>query len=283
MELARRAWTDFEPIHAVVYFAPEAAEEYGAAGLKGGWMGYFGSRAAPMGEVTAAVVTATFHNFAPRLVERAIPDAWRYAGRDAILAARLRVADRTLRRLWGDGAPDDPDVREAAERLGAVTATLNAGGRPIFAGHAALPVPEVPHLALWHHCTLLREHRFDGHVAALVGYGLSGLESYLVAHAAEGYDAERVRQTRGWSPEESAAVFAGLQERGLLDGDGHVTDAGRRLHEAVERVTDLAASAPWTALPGSDAERVLTLLHDLARRLAGAIPFPNPIGLPPPA
>src|ERR1700722_17221451 len=32
------AWTLFEPIHAIVYFAPEAKNSYGAAGLRGGWM-----------------------------------------------------------------------------------------------------------------------------------------------------------------------------------------------------------------------------------------------------
>ncbi len=99
---ARRAWTLFEPIHAIVYFAPEAREQYAAAGLRGGWMGYFASRSAPMGAVSAEVVTAVFHNFQPAMVRRAIPDAWQFSSPQRALAARLAAADAALRRLWGE-------------------------------------------------------------------------------------------------------------------------------------------------------------------------------------
>ena len=43
---ARRLWALVEAYHAVVYFAPEKVAAYREAGLKGGWMGYFASRAA---------------------------------------------------------------------------------------------------------------------------------------------------------------------------------------------------------------------------------------------
>jgi hypothetical protein len=49
--LARRLWEAIEPIHAVVYFAPEPAETARRIGLRGFWMGYFAGRAAPMGPV----------------------------------------------------------------------------------------------------------------------------------------------------------------------------------------------------------------------------------------
>src|SRR5579859_5963302 len=93
MTLARRAWTLFEPIHAIVYFAPEAPEHYKAVGMRGGWMGYFASRSAPMGAVTPGVVTAVFYSFQPAMVERAIPDAWRYSSPEQALAARTAIAD----------------------------------------------------------------------------------------------------------------------------------------------------------------------------------------------
>ncbi|MHB8719583.1 MAG: SCO6745 family protein [Candidatus Dormibacteria bacterium] len=284
MELTRRAWTAYEPIHAVVYFAPEAAEEFTAIGLRGGWMGYFGSRAAPMGEVTAALVTATFHNFAPHLVERAIPDAWRFADRDAILAARLRAADRALRRLWGDAVVEGTEVREAATRIAAVTARLDPAGRPIFAGHAALPAPEAPHLALWHACTLLREHRFDGHVAALTAHGLGGADAFLTGHDDQELDDEAIRARRGWSAEQIAAAVARLQGRGILDGRRHLTEEGRRLRAAVEQVTDAASSPPWDGIDAAAAESLVGLLTNLARRLDGVagFPYPNPVGVPRP-
>ena len=85
--VARRMWQLLEPVHAVVYFAPEAREAYTAAGFKGGWMGYFASRAAAMGAVPPEMVIATFYNFHPSMVRRAIPDAWTIAGIALIIAA----------------------------------------------------------------------------------------------------------------------------------------------------------------------------------------------------
>ncbi|MCO7240256.1 hypothetical protein NH339_13575, partial [Aeromicrobium sp. CnD17-E] len=78
-------WRSVEALHSVVYFAPDARERYEAVGLKGWWMGYAASRSAALGTPAAPVVVATFHGFAPRLVERAIPDAWRLADGDAVL------------------------------------------------------------------------------------------------------------------------------------------------------------------------------------------------------
>jgi hypothetical protein len=98
----------------VVYFAPDATATFEAIGLKGFWMGYFGSRAAPLGPVPAEVVTAIFYNFHPAMVARAIPDAWQRATPTHITAARLQLADRTLRRLLGNDLVASPEVAEAA-------------------------------------------------------------------------------------------------------------------------------------------------------------------------
>ena len=76
---ARLVWQYGEPIHAVVFFAPETRTATDGLGLEGGWMSYFGCRVAPLGTVPAAVVASIFYGFHPRRVERAIPDAWAYA------------------------------------------------------------------------------------------------------------------------------------------------------------------------------------------------------------
>src|SRR5579875_2441291 len=102
--VAARVHRALDPLHALVYFAPEADEELAATGLRPGRMAYFASRAAPMGPVPAGVVVATFYNFSPELVARHIPRAWTLAAIDDILAARVRAADRALRRLLGDDA-----------------------------------------------------------------------------------------------------------------------------------------------------------------------------------
>src|SRR5215472_14891410 len=98
MHIARRMWQALEPYHAMIYFAPEAREAFANAGLKGYWMGYFASRAAPLGPVPAEVVAATFYNSHPRMVARAIPDAWHFADPARILAARYAAADTALTR-----------------------------------------------------------------------------------------------------------------------------------------------------------------------------------------
>jgi hypothetical protein len=80
--IAREMWRALETLHMTVYFAPEPRDAYRRAGLRGGWMGYFASRSAAMGPVPAEVVMATFYNFHPRMVRRAIPDAWGFAPPD---------------------------------------------------------------------------------------------------------------------------------------------------------------------------------------------------------
>ncbi|MGH7721231.1 MAG: SCO6745 family protein [Candidatus Dormibacteria bacterium] len=284
MNQTRRAWTHFEPVHAIVYFAPEARERYAEAGLRGGRMGYFASRSAPMGTVSPEVVTAVFHNFAPAMVHRAIPDAWSYSTPERVLGARLEVVDAALRRLWGADI-ESSDVAEAADLALGAAAHLHADGRALYAGHAGLPVPESPHLALWHACTLLREHRFDGHVAALTIHRIDGLEAVITAHAhGNGVDAPTMRSFRGWTEEQWQQAEERLRGLGLLDGSGALTDAGHSLRAAVERTTDELASDPWTQMDGSRRERLLSLLRGLVTKLMapGGLVYPNPIGVSPP-
>lgn len=278
---ARRLWQLLEPIHAVVYFAPEAVEEYGEAGLRGGWMGYFASRAAPMGAVPAEVVQATFFNFAPAMVYRAIPDAWGFASPERVVEARRRVADRALRRLLGD-AVGDSQVAEAADLTRQAAAACRLEGRPLFAAYSSLPWPDAPHLALWHGATLLREHRGDGHVVALVAAGLDGCEAHVTQVGSGTVPAEVVRPFRGWTDEEWTAAVERLRARNVVADDGTLTGEGRRLRDEVEHRTDELAAGPWRALGGETAERLASLLAPLVDRIVagGGVLFPNPMGLP---
>ncbi len=274
----------FEPIHAAVYFAPEAADIYKAAGLRGGWMGYFASRSAPMGAVSAPVVIATFHSFRPSMVERAIPDAWEYSSPERALTARLAVADTVLRRLWR-GEIDSAGVAAAAAAAMEVARTLRGDGRPIYRAHAALDVPDVPHLALWHACTLFREHRFDGHVAALTVHDIDGLELLVTAVAAKPeLDAALMRRFRGWTDDEWEDAARRLQRRGILSADHSLTDEGRAVRSSVEDMTDRLAAPAWESLDEWPRERLFEELHRLATMVEGpgGISYPNPIGVPRP-
>ena len=272
---ARRLWLLVEPIHALTYFAPRSASAMTELGLKGFWMGYFASRSAPMGPVGPAVVEATFANFAPRLVHRAIPDAWGFATPEDVLDARAAAAAAVLR----DALPGiDVDAPRITPLLGAAVRAGRPDGRPLFAANQAHALPEAPVAALWQCCTSLREHRGDGHVAALVAEGLTGLEAHLLA----GMPLALLEVARGWTADEVEAARSGMAERGLLDDDALTAD-GQALKDGIERRTDDAALQPWRdGLTEAGFDLVPSLLRPIREAVlaTGLLPFPNPIGLP---
>jgi hypothetical protein len=268
-------WLGLEPIHAAIYFAPEARDIYGAAGLKGYWMGYFASRSAAFGAASAELVMATFYNFAERMVRRAIPDAWGFASPEDVLAARLRLADLTTRRIL-DGVTED-ESSEAAEIAETAARAARPEGRPLFAAHAALPWPVEPHMRLWHAATLLREHRGCGHIAVLIDRGVDGLSSHVLAAAAGNIDMLTQKQHRGITDEEWDAAIERLRSRGLLDETSAFTPEGREFKRAIEDRTDELALQPYESIGEAASEQLLRLLDSFAGR--SEVPYPNAMGL----
>ena len=281
MHPARAMWQRYETLHAVVYFAREVADAMVDVGLKGFWMGYFAGRSAPFGEAGPELVTATFYNFHPAMPARALPDAWSFASPADVLAARYSALDATLRRLLGDLA-DGAAIDEAVQLADTATEGCSPQGRALFAAHLSLDRPTAPHLRLWHAATLLREHRGDGHVAALLAAGLDGLEAHVTAVASGTVDAARMRASRGWSEEDWQAAVDRLAERGLLDRSGALTPRGTALRAEVEATTERLALEPWEHLGPDGTQRLGELLDPIARRIvdSGVLPYPNPIGLP---
>jgi hypothetical protein len=264
---ARRMWLRYELYHAVTFFTPESRAATDELGCHGGWMGYFGMRAAPLGAASPELVTSAFYNFHPRRVRRAVPDTWAVATPEAFLETRLTGVDRALRRLLGEDVIGGKDVAEAAELAAAAAGHAPTAGRPLAAANARLASPDEPHLALWQATTTLRESRGDGHIAALVAADLGPCEALVCFAADKGLDAGYMQQARGWTAEEWDGAAAGLTERGLLDGDGALTDEGRDLRQWVEDRTDLTAMAPWTALGDARTSRLAELLEPLALAL----------------
>lgn len=272
--IARDMWKVTEPLHAVTYFAEECRAANKEVGLKGYWMGYFGSRGAPLGAVSAGTVEATFFGFHPVRVRRAVPDAWGFASPESILRVRGEAAARALRRVF----PGIEDVAvTAAPRLREVVLAADGAGRALFAANRDLPVPADPVEALWQATTALREHRGDGHVALLTAEGLTGLEANVLVSAVGTVRAELLRESRGWSQEEWDEAAAALAERGLL-AQGQATEEGRAFRARIERRTDELAAPPYGVLdePGPLYESLVPA----AKAMADEMPFPNPIGLP---
>lgn len=276
MTRARGMWKALEPFHAITYFAPETRKATDALGLKGGWMSYFGCRAAPLGAVGPEIVAAVFYNFHPAMVARSLPDAWSYATPSQLLDARLTAVDSAVRRLFPDATFDRAATlaRQAAE-------LAPTAGRPLAAANAALEWPTDPGTALWQAITILRESRGDGHVAALVTAGLSPCQALVTISAASGPSKEVFQTSRRWSDEEWDAASDDLRTRGLLDASGALTPAGHALRQQVEDTTDALADQGWQAL----GDELTTELHDLVHPLSavlmadGLVPPDNPMAM----
>lgn len=273
---AGRVFRATNMLHSMVYFVPEGEQEYVAAGLRPGRMGYFASRSAPMGAVGPEVVAATFYNFNVQLVARHIPRAWTLVSPQDVLVARWKVADRALRRLLGDEVIASKELARATELLTHAALRCEIEGRALFAGHAGLDWPAETHLRFWHAVTLLREHRGDGHIVALVAAGLSGLEA-LITHTAtgRGFQVSAAKTLRMWSDEQWAAAQDGLCARGLLARDGSLTAAGIDVRERIEEQTDELAAAPWAGVDPDAIDSVIGYGKILSRQVVAAGAFPD--------
>jgi hypothetical protein len=263
---ARRMWILFEPYHDVTYFTPESRAATDALGCRGGWMGYFGMRAAPLGAAGPEQVVSAFYNFHPSLVHRALPDAWTVATPETYLETRLTGADRALRRMLGEAELTGERIAQAAGLAVEAAGHAPTAGRPLAAANALLPWPDEPHLALWQATTTLRESRGDGHIAALVAAQLDPCEALVLYAADNGLDPEYMRRARAWGLDAWQAAAGRLRERGLLD-DG-ITAEGLDLRRWVEDRTDAAAEQPWRALGAERSERLAGLLGPLALSLS---------------
>ena len=273
---AGRLTRTLDTLHSVVYFLPEVDEKFGELGLDSRTH-YFASRSAPMGAVSAKVAAATFYNFNPRLVARAIPAAWELASPAAVTRVRYQLVASALPRVLGEQLSGATEVARAATLLRGVAESIpNADGRPLYAGHAELPWPDSPDVALWHAITLLREYRGDGHIVALVTHGLSGLEA-LITHAATGigFTAESARRLRGWSHDEWNAAIEGLISRGILDSEGELTTAGTELRSTIEDLTDELGYPPWRALSAEQADELAEVAKVIRAAVQAAGIFPT--------
>jgi hypothetical protein len=278
MTQSRAFWRSIEAVHDVVYFSPDAKARYEAIGLKGYWMGYVASRSAALGTPAAHLVTALFHGFAPSLIARAVPDAWRLASRDDVLETRSALAHDALTPVAAD-----VDVTQVARELTQVVAGLDLAGKPLAAAHADLPAPSDELGRLWHAATIVREYRGDCHVAVLTAAGLDGAAANALAVATGLVDAGQ-RAVRGWTEDEWDASVARLQTRGWVDASGVATDTGRAARAQIEDTTDRVCAAGLDQRATGRAITVEASVVVMARALeqAGAISYPNPTAVPRP-
>ncbi|WP_329377184.1 hypothetical protein OG625_06460 [Streptomyces sp. NBC_01351] len=274
---ARHCWhAAINPLHSTIYFSPDTAKEFADLGITDHVAVNLAHRSAAMGAVGPGAVTAAFYNYRHDLVARHLPAVWDVATPEQVLAARLRTADATLRRLLGAETIESPELAEAADLAIRATEGCTRHGRVLYAAHADLPVPEQPHLRLWHATTLLREHRGDGHLAALLLADLDPLEA-LVSHTAtgKGMSPKWLKRIRGWEQTDLDAAADRLRSRGVLDADGALTEQGAALRERLETETDRLDAAPYEHLGAAGLARLAELGGAIVYKAMAAGAFPR--------
>jgi hypothetical protein len=267
--MARRMFELVEPIGLIPYSADEPNETMFALGFTDYWDTYFAGRAAPLGLAPAEVVDALFYNFAPGEVARHIPKVWRTTTPEAALAARQLGCVRALRRILGDRV-NDPAFARATELLLKAATSAPVEGRPMYAGLLAIPIPGDVVARHFHAAALLREHRGDGHIAALMSEGVGGLEAHALFALSMDMPAEKFGRIHHLPPAQLASVTGGMRERGLTGDDGWLSEQGRAVKERVEALTDDLAAKPYECLEPDELTELMTILEPLAALLVAA-------------
>jgi hypothetical protein len=264
---ARALRDAIEPIAAISFWSKQVNEAYTALGLNF-LTGYAWARGSILGEPEGTVVAAAFGVFEPGLIADLYDQ-----GRQACSLADVRAAKEsgsvaTLADVLGD-----TDVEPVVAVLRRAAEAADPTGRPLHAGLTAVPWPELPLGRLWHACTMLREHRGDGHLAACVSAGLTGLEANLMTEAWVGWEPFAYTGTRGWSPEAMQAGVDGLAGRGLMTADGALTADGTALREQIEQATDRSV-ARAVAAAGDDLPAAVARLDEWSQQITEAGWFP---------
>jgi hypothetical protein len=268
--IGRRMFDLVEPIGLLPYSADEPNETMFALGFTDYWDTYFAGRAAPLGDAAPAeVVHALFYNFAPGEVARHIPKVWRTTTPEAAIAARRTGCVTALRRILGERL-DTPGFARTADLLSTAATSAPYEGRPMYAALRALPVPDDPATRLFHAASLLREHRGDGHIAALVAEGIGGTEAHVLAALDMGMPAERYGRVHHLPGAQLAAVVDGMRARRLIGDDGLLTDSGRAVKARIEALTDTLAATPYEALDSGELEELIAALEPIAALLIAA-------------
>ena len=265
--LARRMFELVEPIGAIPYSAVEPDEAMYALGFTNYWDTYFAGRAAPLGSsVPAEVVHALFYSFAPGEVARHIPKVWTTTTPAAAIEARRAGCVMALRRILGERV-ESPDFARAVELLTRAATSAPLDGRPMYAALRALALPEEPVARLFHAASLLREHRGDGHIAALMAEGIGGLEAHVLLALDMGLPAPAFGRLHHLPRELLADLVDTMRARGLVEDEATFTPAGRQVKDRVEAMTDDLAAAPYDVLGAGELDELVAALEPLARQI----------------
>jgi hypothetical protein len=143
----------------------------------------------------------------------------------------------------------------------------------MYAALLALPIPDEVVARLFHAASLLREHRGDGHIVALMVEGVGRLEAHVLLALDMDMPAEKFGRIHHLPAPQLAAVIDGMRARGLIGDDGWLTEAGRAVKQRVESRTDDLAAKPYERLDPAELDELATALEPLATLLLAAQDF----------
>ena len=262
-------------VHGFIYFAGEAANQYGALGLTGRQQ-YFAGRAAAMGPVGPGLVVATFYNFNPEVVHAAIPSAWSMADPARVQQARFAAVADVLAESCPDA--DTSELGRAIELAQAMVDGVGDEGKPLAASNRAVELPDDPILRLWQLVTVIREWRGDAHVAALGAAAVTGLEALVLHAATGGVPAAVLRATRAWTEDQWQAAVVGLAGRGLVEVNGSFTPTGESFRANIEVATNTASQLLVDAIGDEPTTELIELLKPIRSGLLRSGIFGKPLG-----
>ena len=162
-----------------------------AAGYKSSFDFYFAGRGGVLGDVDADVIYAAFMFFDHALVEKLWNRSIKVEGARAAGKRYLQCCDS-----WGrKHLANIPDLEKFIAPAAKLVAGVDASGLSLFAGVRAEPLPtDAPALA-YRLIDSLRELRGCYHIAALITYGLTGLQATISSKGDDG-----TAKMHGWPP-----------------------------------------------------------------------------------
>jgi hypothetical protein len=123
---------------------------------------------------------------------------------------------------------------------------------------------------LFHAASLLREHRGDGHIAALMAEGIGGLEAHVLLALDLGIPARTFGRIHHLPSALLTDLIGKMKARGLITDDRTFTPAGRQVKNRVEKLTDDLAVVPYEVLEPAELDELIAALEPLAHQLIAA-------------
>ena len=162
-------------IGGAFYFTPDTLARGKELGLDG-FRFYFLGRGGVLGDVEAPVITSAFGYFEPGLVAK----LWD-TGRQKLAPAEAAAEYQRCAHAFGQARFADVDGLDGfCEAAEAVIAATHPAALALYAGHAALPLPdEVPARAMQLAGTL-RELRGSAHLVAVIASGVTPAAAHAI-------------------------------------------------------------------------------------------------------